>query len=199
MFNPLQILFKQLCIALLSCLVIACSNDKPNLAKMKVYGDINTSSWLSTDELRKLSSEQLKQRFLGQEITVSPLATASKSGYYGGENSNKCTLSYQEHTYQERSTFKGASVAVGAYVNDIPDYLIENSFVESESNHISYDKIANLPKQFCDDKCDWSPDNIELCPSRSPVTVVSGKVFNINRNENHIHIDLRVSGIATSK
>ena len=193
--------FKRLKIALyiaLSLTLQACDQGKPDINKIMVFGAINEDNWVTTDDLRKLTDTQLEEQFLGKVITISRFKLSSKKGYYGGKNSNRCIISYRERTYQEFQKSDTPTVIVSAYINNIEDYLIANG-IDGDSSFVSYDKIADLPKSFCSADCEWNAAVPSACPSKSPTTVISGKVFGIGKEKKTIYVYLRAGGVAITR
>lgn len=196
-----QIKFKTLKLALcvaLSLTLLACDQRKPDINKMMIFGSINEDNWVTTDDLRKLTHRELEEQFLGKVITISRFKLGSKLGYYGGKNSNRCIILYNERARQEIRESDTPTVSVSAYINNIEDYKIAET-IDGDPSLVSYDNIADLPKSFCSADCEWDAAAPSACPNKSPTTVISGKVFGTYRGEKSIHFDLRAGGVAITR
>ncbi|AJQ94081.1 hypothetical protein [Gynuella sunshinyii] len=158
-----------LCIATLT----ACKPD------LRTIGTVDDDKLITPKTLADMGYTAFREKYLGQEVTVTGFYHAMMTGAYNMDNS-QCKVAFR--TRDEESVKK---LVIYIYTNHFPDFVLKDAMKRHDNfdpKYLHYDKEATLPDEICDEWCEYDPKT-KACFYKSPDLKITGKIFELVGDE----------------
>jgi hypothetical protein len=161
--------------AILMCTLslAACKSD------LKTIGTVEDDKLITPKTLADMGYNAFREKYLGQEVTVTNFYHAILIGTYR-EDKSQCEVAFRtgDNTVDKE-------LAIYIYTNHFPDFVLEDTFKDFDRFNIKrahYEQEVTLPAEICDEWCEYDPDT-KVCFYKSPDLKITGKIFETGGHE----------------